>query len=132
MNEDILMGKWQAIKGTAQEKWGRLIDNDLHEIEGKGEKLLGLLRMKYGYVRDKAELEYKDTVELVEIIGRIRDIMAMKKDFIPIASIVRYGQPLLAKKQEDQETEEEGKQGYYTNRNFSRRPRRRTGRLASQ
>ena len=50
MNEDILKGKWLEIKGRVKEKWGKLTDNDLGEIEGKGEKLLGLLRKKYGYI----------------------------------------------------------------------------------
>ena len=75
MNEDILKGKWLEIKGRVKEKWGRLTDNDLFEIEGKGEKLLGFLRKKYGYIRDKAELEYKDGVELAEIVSSIREIM---------------------------------------------------------
>ena len=46
MNEDILKGKWQEIKGRVKEKWGKLTDNDLGEIEGKGEKLLGSLQKK--------------------------------------------------------------------------------------
>jgi len=132
MNEDILKGKWQEITGRVKEKWGKLTDNDLIEIEGKGEKLLGLLRKRYGYIREKAEPEYKDTVELVETIGRIREIMVKKKDFMPIASIVRYGQPLLAKKQEGQIAEKGGKHGDNINRNFDTRPRRRTANLASQ
>jgi uncharacterized protein YjbJ (UPF0337 family) len=131
MNEDIIKGKWQEIKGRVKEKWGKLTDNGHVEIEGKGEKLLGLLRKRYGYVRDKAEPEYKDTVELVEIIGRIREIMAKKKDFMPIAYIVRYGQPLLAKRQEGQRNEKKGKYGDNTNRNFDTRPRRRAPHLAS-
>jgi len=59
MNEDILKGKWQEIKGRVKEKWSKLSDNYIGEIEGKGQKLLGLLQKKYGYIRDKAELEYK-------------------------------------------------------------------------
>ena len=46
MNEDILKGKWKEIKGRVKEKWGKLTDNDLGEIEGKGEKLLGSLQKK--------------------------------------------------------------------------------------
>ena len=59
MNEDILKGKWKEIKGSAKEQWGNLTDNDLTEIEGKQEKLVGLLQSKYGYSKDKAEEEYK-------------------------------------------------------------------------
>ncbi|MFA6412611.1 MAG: CsbD family protein [Syntrophales bacterium] len=132
MNEDILKGKWLEIRGMVKEKWGKLSDNDLCEIEGKGERLLGLLRKKYGYVRCKAKLEYKDSVELAEIVGSIRDVMNKKEDFIPFAFIARYWQPLLANKQESQITGKEKKHGYNTDRYFDTRPRRRTTNLASQ
>jgi len=59
MNEDIFKGKWKEIKGSVKEQWGNLTDNDLTEIEGKQEKLVGLLQSKYGYSKDKAEEEYK-------------------------------------------------------------------------
>jgi uncharacterized protein YjbJ (UPF0337 family) len=48
MNEDILKGKWLEIKGRVKEKWGKLNNNDFVEIEGRGEKLLGLLQKRYG------------------------------------------------------------------------------------
>ena len=132
MNQDILKGKWLEIKGRVKEKWGRLTDNDLFEIEGKGEKLLGLLRKKYGYIRDKAGLEYKDGVELAEIVSSLREIMTRKKDIMAIAFIARYGQPLLAKKQESQIAGKEEKYGDYTDRYSYSRLRRRTTHLASQ
>jgi uncharacterized protein YjbJ (UPF0337 family) len=132
MNEDILKGKWLEIKGRVKEKWGKLTDNDLREIEGKGEKLLGLLQKKYGYIRDKAELEYKDSAELLAIVSGIREIMTKKEDFMPFAFIARYVQPLLAKKQQSQITGKEEKHGYDTDRYFDSRLRRRTSHLASQ
>ena len=58
MNEDILKGKWKEIKGSVKEKWGNLTDDDLAEVEGKQEKLLGLLQSKYGYSKDKAAQEF--------------------------------------------------------------------------
>lgn len=36
MNEDILKGKCQEIKGMVKEKWRKLTNNGLGEIEGKG------------------------------------------------------------------------------------------------
>jgi uncharacterized protein YjbJ (UPF0337 family) len=132
MNEDILKGKWLEIKGWVKEKWGKLTDNDLREIEGKGEKLLGLLQKKYGYLRDKTELEYKDSVELLAIVSGIREIMTKKENFLPFASIARYVQPLLAKKRESQITVKEEKQGYDSDRYFDSRLRRRTFQPVSQ
>jgi uncharacterized protein YjbJ (UPF0337 family) len=62
MNEDVLKGKWKEIKGGVKEKWGKLTDDDLTAVEGKKEKLLGLLQQKYGYAKDKAEQEYQDFI----------------------------------------------------------------------
>jgi uncharacterized protein YjbJ (UPF0337 family) len=62
MNEDILKGKWKEIKGEVKMKWGKLTDDDLAQVEGNSEKLLGLLQQKYGYAKDKAEQEYKDFI----------------------------------------------------------------------
>jgi len=104
MNKDILKGKWLEIRGRVKETWGKLTDNDFGEIEGRGEKLLGLLQKRYGYIRKKAEVEYQDSVELATIISNIRDVMTQKKvvDVMTIAFIARYEQPLLAKNQERQ------------------------------
>nr|WP_092069203.1 CsbD family protein [Dendrosporobacter quercicolus]NSL47383.1 CsbD family protein [Dendrosporobacter quercicolus DSM 1736]SDL87538.1 Uncharacterized conserved protein YjbJ, UPF0337 family [Dendrosporobacter quercicolus] len=62
MNEDILKGKWHELKGGVKEKWGKLTDDDLTTVEGKSEKLMGLLQTKYGYTKDKAEEEYNSFI----------------------------------------------------------------------
>jgi uncharacterized protein YjbJ (UPF0337 family) len=132
MNKDILKGKWLHIKGAAKERWGRLTHDDFVETEGKNEKLLGILQKKYGYIKDKAELEYKDTVELAETVSSIRAILTKKKDIAAITFIARYGHPLLAKNQKSQITGEEEKYGYDTHRYFDSHTRRRTADMASQ
>ena len=43
MNADILKGQWKEIKGEVKQKWGKLTDDDLTQIEGKEEQILGLL-----------------------------------------------------------------------------------------
>lgn len=43
---------------------GKLTDDDLAQVEGKEEQLLGILQKRYGYAKEKAEEEYK------EFIGR--------------------------------------------------------------
>jgi len=63
MNKDVLQGKWREMKGEVKEQWGKLTDDDLDRIEGKGEQLLGLLQQRYGYARDKAEEEYRRFTE---------------------------------------------------------------------
>jgi uncharacterized protein YjbJ (UPF0337 family) len=132
MNEDILKGKWLEIQGRVKEKWGKLNNKDFVEIEGKGEKLLGLLQKRYGYIREKAEPEYQDSVELAAIVSSISGIMTKMKDIRAIAFIARYGRPLLAKNQERQIARKAEKHGNDTDRYFDTRLSRRNTHLAPQ
>lgn len=57
MNSDTLKGKWMQVRGEVKSAWGKLTDDELTEIEGNTEKLVGKLQEKYGYSREKAEME---------------------------------------------------------------------------
>ena len=57
MNSDILKGKWTQLKGDIRSRWGKLTDDDLTQIKGEAEKLIGKLQERYGYDREKAEKE---------------------------------------------------------------------------
>jgi uncharacterized protein YjbJ (UPF0337 family) len=60
MNRDIFKGKWMQMKGSVRSKWGKLTDNDLTEIQGETEKMIGKLQERYGYNREQAEKELND------------------------------------------------------------------------
>jgi len=60
MNADTLKGQWHQVKGEIKSQWGKLTDNDLDQIAGQSEKLIGKLQERYGYARDKAESEFRD------------------------------------------------------------------------
>ncbi|SNT76375.1 CsbD family protein [Paracoccus seriniphilus] len=60
MNWDIVKGKWQQLKGSAQEKWGELTNDDLDQIEGNKDQLAGKLQEKYGWSKEQAEREIDD------------------------------------------------------------------------
>jgi uncharacterized protein YjbJ (UPF0337 family) len=57
MKSDILEGKWKQLKGEVKIWWGRLTDDDLDQIAGSKDKLIGKLQERYGYARDQAEKE---------------------------------------------------------------------------
>lgn len=54
---DILAGNWKQMKGQVKEWWGDLTDDDLTEIDGKRDKLVGALQKRYGYAKERAENE---------------------------------------------------------------------------
>jgi uncharacterized protein YjbJ (UPF0337 family) len=60
VNRDILKGKWTQLKGGIRTRWGKLTDDDLTQIEGEAEKLIGKLQERYGYRREEAERELDD------------------------------------------------------------------------
>ena len=41
MNSDELKGKWNQLKGSAKSQWGKLTDDDLTQVEGDRDKLVG-------------------------------------------------------------------------------------------
>jgi len=57
MNWDRVEGNWKQFKGSVQEKWGKLTDDDLNVIEGKRTQLAGRLQQRYGVAKDQAEKE---------------------------------------------------------------------------
>ncbi len=55
--QDILTGKWNEMKGNVRNWWGQLTDNDIEEIKGNRDRLIGKLQQRYGWSRMKAEEE---------------------------------------------------------------------------
>lgn len=57
VNNDVLKGKWNQLKGSVKSQWGELTDDDLTQAEGEYDKLVGKLQERYGYERERAERE---------------------------------------------------------------------------
>ena len=63
MNEDTLKGKWKQFQGKVKEEWGDLTDDELDQVEGRRDQLVGLLQEKYGYSKTRAEREYDNFLD---------------------------------------------------------------------
>ena len=86
MNKDTLSGNWKKAKGDLKQWWGKLTDNDILYVDGKVDKLLGILQERYGWTREQAEKEVnqhfevqgsgttsqKDWKEAVRLTGRMQ------------------------------------------------------------
>ena len=55
MNWDTVEGNWKELKGKIRSKWAKLTDDDLENIAGKKDVLLGRLQQHYGFKKDEAE-----------------------------------------------------------------------------
>lgn len=59
MNKDIIQGQWNEIKGSVQQQWGKLTDDDIAQINGDRTKLAGRIQKAYGITKDDAEKQLK-------------------------------------------------------------------------
>jgi uncharacterized protein YjbJ (UPF0337 family) len=57
MNWDRIAGNWKQAKGKMKEQWGKLTDDDLMEIEGRREQLVGKIQTRYGITHEEAEAQ---------------------------------------------------------------------------
>jgi uncharacterized protein YjbJ (UPF0337 family) len=53
-------GNWKQFKGKVKEKWGDLTDDEIDQIAGKREVLIGKIQEKYGFAEDEAERRIKE------------------------------------------------------------------------
>ena len=57
MNWNRIEGNWKQFKGSIQEQWGKLTNDDVDRIEGNRKQLSGLIQERYGKGQDEAERE---------------------------------------------------------------------------
>ena len=66
MNWEQVESKWKQLMGSAKENWSKLTDDDLQEISGKREQLVGKIQETYGLTRREAEKQVWDWGKTVE------------------------------------------------------------------
>jgi uncharacterized protein YjbJ (UPF0337 family) len=60
MNWDQVKGKWHEVKGSIRAKWGELTDDEIEELDGNREKMVGKIQQKYGVAKEEAEKQVDD------------------------------------------------------------------------
>ena len=53
-NWEQIAGKWKQAKGEAKKKWGKLTDDELMQVEGNRDILVGKIQEKYGIAKEDA------------------------------------------------------------------------------
>ncbi|GAB5468486.1 MAG: CsbD family protein [Rhodospirillales bacterium] len=55
MNSDELKGNWNILKGKARQQWGDLTDDEVEQVAGDRDELIGRIQKTYGIAREEAE-----------------------------------------------------------------------------
>jgi uncharacterized protein YjbJ (UPF0337 family) len=63
MNHDQFSGRWKELKGKVKEQWGKLTDDDMLEIEGNQDQLVGRVQHRYGVQKEEAEKQVRDFMD---------------------------------------------------------------------
>ena len=53
--QERMIGNWNQIKGKVKQRWGQLTDDELSEVEGNIDQLVGLIQQKTGDAREQIE-----------------------------------------------------------------------------
>ena len=51
---DRIEGGWSQFSGGVQERWGELTDDDVAELDGNKDQLIGKIQERYGIARQAA------------------------------------------------------------------------------
>lgn len=74
----ILSGKWKQISGYAKATWGDLTDDELAQIAGNKDMLMGKLQEKYGWTKEEVESNLGDFYNSIK--DKISDSLSTDSD----------------------------------------------------
>lgn len=52
---DQIAGAWKQVRGEVRKQWGKLTDDDLEQIKGQRDLMVGKIQQRYGIAREEAE-----------------------------------------------------------------------------
>ncbi len=65
MNWTQIEGQWTQVKGELKSKWAKLTDDDLANVAGKKDQLIGKLQEHYGLLKEDAEKQLDEWIAKV-------------------------------------------------------------------
>lgn len=51
---DQIAGNWKQFRGEVRKQWGKLTDDDMEQIRGERDKLVGKIQERYGIAQEEA------------------------------------------------------------------------------
>ena len=55
MDDHVFTDQWTDIRSKAKFEWLKLTEDDLNQVDGRMDKLVGALQKRYGYSHPTAE-----------------------------------------------------------------------------
>jgi uncharacterized protein YjbJ (UPF0337 family) len=55
VNEQMLQGRWDEVRGKVRQRWGQLTSDEVDQVRGSAEQLVGLIERKTGETRQAIE-----------------------------------------------------------------------------
>ena len=65
MNWERVEGNWKDLPGKMLQQWSKLTSDDLNQVKGRRDALLGKLQERYGIAREAAERQIEDWMHTV-------------------------------------------------------------------
>ena len=62
MNWNVIEGRWDQLAGQVKSQWGKLTDDDLKNIAGKRQQLVGKLQERYGVLKGDIERQVNEWI----------------------------------------------------------------------
>jgi len=67
MNWDQVEGQWKQFSGQLKSTWAKLTDDDLKNLSGKRDDLLGKIQERYGILKDEAEKQVDEWIGKLKV-----------------------------------------------------------------
>jgi uncharacterized protein YjbJ (UPF0337 family) len=77
--EQRLFGHWDILKGKIKEHWGQITDDELAEVEGQYDQLVGLIQQKTGEARQQIKTVIDELGE--EYSGAFEDAKEVAREY---------------------------------------------------
>jgi uncharacterized protein YjbJ (UPF0337 family) len=77
--EQRLFGHWDSLKGKIKEHWGQITDDELAEVEGQYDQLVGLIQQKTGEARQQIKNAIDEIAE--EYGGAFADAKEVAREY---------------------------------------------------
>ncbi len=63
MTWEELTGRWEQFTGNIKTQWGRLTDDDVAQVEGRRDQLVGKIRERYAIAQEEAERQVDEWLD---------------------------------------------------------------------